>query len=805
MKKFADVLLPLPLKTLTYCVPYLYQNRIDVGSGVLVPLRTGKLFLAIVIKLHSEVPAYPTKDLLAVIYQEPLYPPQQLTFLTWIANYYLSHLGEALSVGLPKALDSPNNIVFQISPSSDTNAETETEQFILTSLQARPLSYRSIMHVVGQKEANKILMELLKKGLVKAMPAINIHQIDHSITYLTLSPTIHPDQIAKLCSRSLKQQTLVSYFVPTEVTATAKVYASKKELIALGYSKLALYSLLKKGILIEYTPLSFFTTPRHPLAILTAVQQKALIEIQTQFTEKAVVLLHGAIGSGKTELYMHLIHMALLEQKQVLLLIPEISLLTHMVERIKPFWKEWLVVYHSKQSPTDRLKTWTSVLNQPTLVVVGTRSALFLPFKQLQLIIIDEEHDNAYKQTDVRPAYHARDSSILLAKQYQAKVLLGSGTPSIESYYNAQSGKYGLVTLMKRFGENSSPKLFFIDLKIEKKRKAMRENFSFTLLSALQKNIKEGGQAMIFQNRRGYARYLLCESCGWVPCCRSCAVRLTYHQKANHLLCHYCGYVALPFRACNSCGSTQLHNIGFGTEKLEETLKFIFPEQKIGRMDFDSTQKKDAYRSILNEVNFGSIDILVGTQMIAKGLDFANIHLVGVLDIDGLLYFPDFRSNEKCFQLITQLAGRAGRRNHQGSVFIQTAQPHYPLFQHISNNDYQAMYKSELEERRKFSYPPYVKLIKLTLSCITETTLKSGAIELKKTLEKNFKGMVIGPQEPLIGKIRHYFLLDIFLKIPSSNLHTLQIRKEQLRAVCKEVLGKSLYKKIQILFDVDPI
>ena len=728
MEKFADVVLPLPLKVLTYRIPFIYQKRISIGSSVLIPLRSEKILLAIVIKLHSQEPIYPTKELLGIIYKTPLFTSKQLTFLSWVSDYYLSYLGEALSIALLKTLDFPNNVVFKsCNHITDILPEGENEQLIINSLQLKPLTYKSIRQLLSKKETDKTLLSLLYQNYIEA------------------------DTISAIPPPLIHKTTLP------------------------------------------------------PLSTLTKDQKTALLEIKTTFFSKKVVLLHGAIGSGKTELYMHLIKEALLQGNQILFLLPEIGLVTHMIERIRPLLGEYLVIYHSKQSHKERLKTWFQVASEQQLVIIGTRSALFLPFKDLQFIIIDEEHDSAYKQADTPPTYHARDASIVLAKQHQATVLLGSGTPSIETYYNAKSGKYGLVTLYTRFGKAINPKLFFIDLNIEQKRKAIRENFSLILLEALTKNIKKGGQAMIFQNRRGYARYFLCASCGWIPYCLTCSVSLTYHQESNHLLCHYCGYTSQPFLTCTSCGSSQLHNVGFGTEKLEETLQLIFPDQKIGRMDLDSTKRKHAYQFILTEVASGFVDILVGTQMIAKGLDFDNIQLIGVLDIDGLLYFPDFRSNEKCFQLITQLAGRAGRRDNQGSVFIQTRQPEHPLFRYLTDNNYEAMYESELKERNKFLYPPYIKIIKVTLSCISESILKSGAFEIKKELEKKMGNIVLGPQKPLIGKVRNLFLVALLIKISTKNFHKLKIEKENLKKISKQLLSKRPYNKIKILFDVDPL
>ncbi|WP_339043956.1 replication restart helicase PriA [Cardinium endosymbiont of Tipula unca] len=815
MEKLADIILPIPLNALTYRVPPLYQNRISVGSGVLVPLGTGKLVFGIVARLHSESHAYPVKNILGVVYQEPLCTSQQLDFLKWIAGYYLSSLGEAMSAVLPKVLSEYKNILFQIFPTTTTTQirADETEQLILHALRHQPLSYKDIIKLTDQKKSGKALILLLSNQVIEAVAVAKNDQLYGEEICIALSSTVDADLLVKqldtLYKRSPKQQSLLSYFLSIQSKDLVKTCASKTELLDFGYSKSALNLLLKNSILTQFyntnRETAAFSRSVQPLPLLTEPQKDAFAEIQKQFFKKAAVLLHGAIGSGKTVLYMHLIHAALCEQKQVLLLLPEISLVTHILARIKPFFGDWLVVYHSKQSNKERFKAWSQVVRQQPLVVIGARSALFLPFSNLKLIIVDEEHDSAYKHTDHTPTYHARDCSILLAKQHQAKVLLGSGTPSIESYYNAQSGKYGLVALPHRFGKAASPNLFFIDLNIEKKRKAMRENFSFTLLSNMKKNMQEGGQAMIFQNRRGYARYCLCESCGWIPRCLNCAVSLTYHQEGNRLLCHYCDYAITPFLSCSSCGSQRLHNVGFGTEKLEETLQLIFPEQQIGRMDLDTTKGKNSYASILDQVTTGSIHILVGTQMIAKGLDFANIRLIGILDIDALLFFPDFRSNEKCFQLITQLAGRAGRRNHQGTVWIQTRQPNHVLFRYLANNDYQAMYHSELAERKSFLYPPYVKLIKLTLSCIEEAILKLGAIALKQALEKKLGRTVLGPQQPLIGKVRNLFLLDLLIKVPSKNTTRLKEEKEILRETCKRLLGKGVFKKVKVLFDVDPV
>lgn len=536
---------------------------------------------------------------------------------------------------------------------------------------------------------------------------------------------------------------------------------------------------------------------------LTEDQQQAFDEICSQFLDRNVVLCHGVVGSGKTALYIKLIYQALLRNKQALLLLPDTGLVIHTVERIKSFLGACLVAYHAKQSSKEQLLVWEKIYRGHTIVVVGTRSALFLPFQRLQYIIVDEEHDMAYKQQYKQPMYHARESSIMLARYHHAKVLLASATPSIESYYNAQIEKFGLVQLSKRFVRSDYPLLTFIDLNRQRREKAIKEQLSFPLLAALAKNILNQGQAIIFQNRRGYARYFLCQACGWIPHCKSCSVSLTYHQKPNQLICHYCDYAVSPYASCPHCGSPKLHNIGIGTEKLEETLQLIFPHQTTARIDLDNIKSKRALQAILAKIASQEIDIIVGTQIIAKGLDFANIQVIGVIDIDNLLYFPDFRSHEKCFQLIAQLAGRAGRGNQQGHVLIQTRQPGKKLFKYLVDNDYLSMYNQELQERETFNYPPYVRLITLTLRCKNESLLHQEALEIKSLLQQNLAHTILGPQVPLIGKIKDIFLVHLLIKVPNHIKH-LNHTKAFLHELCGRYAKPSAHT-VQMVIDVDPI
>lgn len=796
--KFAAIILPLPLKPLTYAIPDPYQNDIHIGSGVIVPLHNSRLWGGIVVALYAQPPSYPTQAIVATIDPQPLYTPQQLTWLQWIAHYYMANLGNVLSMGLPRALLSPNNTTFQLHPDAIekmalANLE-DNEKHILTLLQTENLTYATIVQRI--QSAGRAMVTLLMKGLIHAIPPAQSDQIIDKQDYLTLATPL--DSTKNLYKHTPKQQLLLAHFLPTTTTTT--IYATKKELVEKGYSKHIVNRWIKKRILVKTSnkPYSIYNGPLQPLPLLTEAQKNALVAIQKQFTKRQTVLLHGTMRSGKSILYMHLIQAHLCQQKQVLYIVPETNI--QIVEALKVFWQPWLTIHHTQQSQKERLDNWHSVRQGERLLVMGSRSALCLPFKELALIIVDEEHHLAYKQGERMPYYHARESSLMLAKQYQAKVLLGSATPSIESYYNAQSGKYGLVTLDHRFNGSPRPQLFFIDLNAEQRAQSIYDNLSSTLLSELKQNIQAGGQAIIFHNRKGYARYLVCAHCGWTPRCLHCAINLTYHQTANHLRCHYCGHTTALFNECNNCGSSQLHNSGFGTEKVVETLQLIFPNVQIGRMDLDNIKQNQATLAALSN---GSMAIVVATQIIAKGLDFKDIRLIGVLDIDGLLYFPDFRSYEKCFQLITQLAGRAQNPNHLVHLFIQTTQLHHPLFPYLALGDYRAMYQAELKERNRFLYPPYSRLIKISLSSAEMPLLHSGAAELKEQLVQLFDKMVIGPQPPLIEKIKNQFLLDLFIKIGPSKPSLLQQIKEQIKLIGKQVEKK--YKRLRIKWDVDPV
>jgi primosomal protein N' (replication factor Y) len=572
-------------------------------------------------------------------------------------------------------------------------------------------------------------------------------------------------------------------------------------------SESALQTLIKHGIFESFeTIVSRFGSDSDdfiPASFdLNIPQEKAYQSILQQFQEKETVLLHGITGSGKTEIYIRLIQEALANGDQVLYLLPEIALTTQIVARLKKIFGEQVGIYHSKFSDNERVEVWKSIVEGKYPFVVGVRSSVFLPFSRLGLIIVDEEHESSFKQVDPAPRYHARDVAMVLAGQQKAKVLLGSATPSIESYYQAKQGKYGLVTLKERFGKATLPEMTLIDTKYATKMKQMKGGFSVDLVTMLDENFQKGKQSLLFQNRRGYSPYIQCQDCDWIAECNQCDVSLTYHAKDQELRCHYCGYREGLLRRCGACGGTNLKTMGYGTEKLEEELQLLIPDARIGRMDLDTTRSKTAFNSLLAEIQSGNIDILVGTQMVAKGLDFDGLSTVAIFDADRIINFPDFRAHERAFQLITQVAGRAGRRDEQGQVFIQTNQPSHRLFQFIQSGDYAALYADEIVEREGYHYPPFVRLIKLTLRHMESNQVEKAAHELGAILKAKYgHGRILGPERPLIERIRNQFVMEILIKLEKGV--SLAQFKVDLRLVLDELPSKPIFKGVQVIPDVD--
>lgn len=819
---FADLILPLPLpKLLTYRIPVAFSGRIVSGSRVIVPLGPKKILTGLVVKIHDQEPSYATKAIIDVLDDAPIVHPIQLRFFRWLASYYLCTAGEVMLAALPNGLRLSSQSKIQLYPELDLAAGdfTEKEQLLIAALQKRPdLTYTEAATVVDQKSIHQLLKALIDKRAILLFEEVKEKYVPKKVKRIRLSETYIHNQAAlqelftKLEKHTKQLDVLLKYVaeVPIHQAEQLEDYGMDKQVLTqAGISSSSLQTLIKKQIFVEEEVIvpRFSHAPNVPeeLPTLSPAQSGALDTIHSQFQEKETVLLHGVTASGKTEIYSHLIQAALQSGGQVLYLLPEIALTTQLVKRLKKIFGAQLGVYHSRYSDNERVEVWNSVLQGDCSLVLGTRSAVFLPFDQLSLIIVDEEHETSYKQWDTMPRYHARDAALVLAQYHRAKVLLGSATPAIESYYNAQKGKYGLVTLEERFGGASLPEIVLANVRIERERKTMREGFTKELLDALQSTLDRQEQAIIFQNRRGYAPYIACEHCDWVPMCTQCAVSLTYHQFSNRLSCHYCGHhMPLP-PACQTCGSHALKNVGAGTEKLEETLQLFFPEKHIQRMDLDTTRGKYSYDKLIEALEQGKTDILVGTQMITKGLDFGRVALVGVLDVDRLLYFPDFRAGERCFQLLTQVSGRAGRRAKQGQVIIQTNNPKHPVLQQIVQHDYEQMYRSELAERQQFLYPPYVRLVRIILKHTDRDLVQAAATTLAHDLREQLRQDVLGPQTPLIAKVKNQYLMDIWVKVKKDSEERLTTTKRVLRQAGQRMLSDRAFKAVKLIFDVDPM
>lgn len=818
---FADLILPLPIsKLLTYNIPPQLAERVKPGSRVIVSLGHKKILTGIVHGVHQTAPSYSTKAILDVLDERPIVNKHQLNFFQWMAQYYMCTLGDVLKAAIPAGFKLSSQSKIYLHPTYNSAIELSTQETIIFEAlkDGKGLSYDQLEQLVGRKDLYKLLKTLMNKGTIMFLEELQEKYFPKKEKQVSLNTTFldNPNEqqvLFKQLEKKPKQlDVLLQYMslVPRYSETTQNYFVSKKKLLQQGASSNSLQKLIQQGIFIEREAivprLEQIKGSAAPTTVLSIAQAQALSDIKEVFREKHTALLYGVTGSGKTEIYTQLIQEAIDHGGQVLYLLPEIGLATQIVQRLKKIFGDKMGVYHSKYASNERVEIWNDVLNGKLRLVIGVRSALFLPFDQLQLIIVDEEHETAYKQFDSSPRYHARDSAIMLASYYQAKVLLGSATPSIETYYNAQRGKYGLVKLNERFSQTPLPHITLVNLHTEQQRKRLHGEFSSILIQALESALQQKEQAIIFQNRRGYASYLLCQLCATVPSCQQCSVSLTYHQFYDHLVCHYCGYHCKVPPVCEECGSPTLKNMGFGTEKIQETLQHFFPDKRIQRMDLDTTRRKYSYEKIIENLEKGHTDILVGTQMITKGLDFGQVSLVGVLDVDRLLYFPDFRSNERCFQLITQVSGRAGRRDKQGQVIVQTSNPKNPILEDILSYNYEQMYKKELIERQKFHYPPYTRLIKIACQHPNGSLVKEAARNLTQHLHQFLDiDSILGPQAPLIAKIKNQYRMDIWIKLTKSTDPLLVMIKEQIQETVRKLLTQKSYRQVRVIFDVDPI
>jgi len=816
---FVDALLPLPIpRHFTYRVPRVWADLVQTGLRIVVPFGSTKVLTAVIVAVHHQLPKqYQAKYILEILDEAPLVTASQLSLFQWVADYYMCYPGEVFQVALPAGLKISSQSKIQAHPEfSSPELLTEKEQLIFSKIiekgaltydeVARLAEVKSPYHLIKSmvgKQAVLIFDELKDRYTPKVIRKIRLSQAWTSKEKLT-------ELIKALEDKPKQINVLLHYlrFIPVlRDEPSNQKGLEKSSFTQAGLSESSLATLQKNQIFESFeVVVSRFGSDEDDFIPsdfeLNAPQIKAYQSILEVFQEKDVVLLHGITGSGKTEIYIKLIQEALSNGDQVLYLLPEIALTTQIVMRLKKIFGEQVGIYHSKFSDNERVEVWKSIVEGKYPFVVGVRSSVFLPFSRLGLIIVDEEHESSFKQVDPAPRYHARDVAMVLANQHGAKVLLGSATPSLESYYQAKQGKYGLVCLKERFGAAQLPRMELIDTKYAGRMKQMKGGFSMDLIRVLQQNFDQGKQSLLFQNRRGYSPYIQCQDCDWIASCNQCDVSLTYHARDQEMRCHYCGYKEGLLPRCAACGSTQLKAMGYGTEKLEEELQLHIPDARLGRMDLDTTRSKTAFMNLLAEIQSGNIDILIGTQMVAKGLDFEGLSTVAIFDADRIINFPDFRSHERAFQLITQVAGRAGRREQQGEVYIQTNQPTHRMFDFILRGDYEALFASEIMEREGYHYPPFTRLIKLTFRHLDAIAVEKAAKEFALVLKEKFgNGRVLGPERPLVERIRNQYAMEIMIKLEKGI--SLAKFKEALRQELDTLQTKAVCKGVQIIPDVD--
>lgn len=755
--KYVDVILPLPLDgTFTYSVPDGIEGKVVPGVRLLVPLGKSKKYIAMATRLHDDKPAFSCKPVEAVLDNTPSLLPQQMRLWQWIGYYYMAPLGDVYNAAMPGGLKSTE----KFKPKMELYVELAS-------------TYRS-------EQALHVALNLVQRALKQAKTLTTFLSLSH---WDSLDGDTPREGIKKVTKEELMNESHCTAAVVKALIDRGILFTYELEIGRLNTNGESHFDLIK------------------PLSL---AQQDAYNGILMQIMKKDVVLLHGVTSSGKTEIYIHLIRKAIEEHKQVLYLLPEIALTVQIMERLHRVFGDRLGIYHSKYSDAERVEIWQKQLSDhPYDVILGARSAVFLPFKNLGLVIIDEEHETSFKQQDPAPRYHARSAAIVLAKMYGAKTLLGTATPSMESYYNAQQGKYGLVELKTRYKGIQLPEIQVVDVKDLRRRKMMSGPFSPQLLAAVREALKNGQQAILFQNRRGFAPMVECKVCGWVPKCKNCDVSLTLHKSINLLTCHYCGYTYPVPTECPNCGSTEIMGRGFGTEKIEDQIAEIFPEAKIARMDLDTTRTRNAYERLIADFSEGRTNLLIGTQMVSKGLDFDKVSVVGILNADSMLNYPDFRAYEHAFMMMAQVSGRAGRKGKRGLVILQTKNPTLPVIGQVVNNDYEGLYQGILEERRTFHYPPFFHLINVYVKHKYDKVCEQASHELSKTLRSWFGGRVLGPDKPAVARVKTMNIRKIVIKLENG------IDQQKVREYLKfaqQQMGKDpRYGALQIYYDVDPL
>jgi primosomal protein N' (replication factor Y) len=819
---YIDVILPVPInQNYTYHVPPEFHERVQVGCRVIVQFGVRKFYTGLIKLIHNSKPEVETKPIETVLDDTPIISEQTFKFWEWIANYYCCSEGEVMKAALPKGLklESQTNLSINLDW-IETDRLSETEETVFQFLQnQKTATIQQINSITKKKNNYTVINSLIRKQAIITDEEIDKNYRPKTISYVKVASQLASEQDIENAfgqlKRASKQSELFMFLLNALdfFSAERKVSIPKKELITnSNSSETVLKGLVEKGFVeIEEVEVDRLidSSAEKDMPTLNESQQEAINQINSQFEDKNVVLLHGVTASGKTEIYIKLIEEQLNLGKQVLYLLPEIALTSQIINRLKAVFGEKAGIFHSKFNDAEQVEIWNKVLefepNKPSKyqLILGTRSSLFLPFKDLGLIIVDEEHETSFKQFDPAPRYNARDAAVVLANLHAAKVLMGTATPSFETFYNCKLNKYGYFYLNKRHHDVELPEIVIADLADAYKRKSMKSHFTPLLFSEIQKALENNKQVILFQNRRGFSPFIQCKSCGWIPTCKHCDVSLTYHKFQNNLQCHYCGYtISLPDK-CPDCQSTDIQTKGFGTEKIEDDLKIIFPEATIGRLDTDSSKTKFGHEKIIDKFAEGKTQILVGTQMVTKGLDFENVSVVGILNADNILNFPDFRSHERAYQLMVQVSGRAGRKTGKGKVIIQTFQPQHPVISMVINNDYENFFSKYIPERKLFIYPPCYRLIYITIKHKNNERTHIAANQLVAELRKKLKAKILGPEYPLIGRIQQYYQLMIRIKVEKNT--TVSSTKKNIQESIARV--KQIENNTSVIFniDVDPM
>ena len=808
---FADVILPVPLpKLLTYSIPDELSSKIVRGIRVNVALGNKKIYTGIVYNIHSNKPEYNTRYINNVLDEFPIIDEIHLRFWNWIAEYYLCSLNDVMRAALPTSLKPESETIVSLCKNYNSNIEISTaENRVLRMLDAdKTFSVKQIQKETGIKNILSVLNSLNNKGRIDFYKNLKSDYKPIYTEYVKLSKhekDLH--QVLDSLKRAPQQLKVINYLIENDCKGVLSDLCTLSLLYKnTGANRSVVNSLKKKGIIvIEKIETSRFKEldKTDSVPILSNEQEKAYQSIIEGLEKKRRVLLHGVTGSGKTEIYIHLINKVLSEKKQVLYLLPEIALTTQIIRRLQVVFGKKVGVFHSKFSDSARAEVWNRLKSKDYQIILGVRSALFLPFSNLGLVIIDEEHENSYKQYEPAPRYHARDSAIMLANLFNAKTVLGTATPSLESYYNTQIGKYSLVELKTRFASVEMPHIQVLDTVDAYKRKIMQEHFHPELINAIKTALHNGEQVILFQNRRGYSPYVECFDCAWIPQCSKCSVNYTYHKYKKKLICHYCGDTRDMPTVCPKCGSKKIANRGFGTEMIEDEATIFFPEARIKRMDLDTTGTRKKYEQIIHDFEKGKVDILIGTQMVTKGLDFDNVGVVGILNADNMLNFPDFRAFERSYQLMAQVSGRAGRKHKQGSVLIQTRDKAHPIIDCVVNNDYNRMYNFQIEERKEFKYPPFYKFVTITIKHKDSQKIEGIALKLSNGLKAKLNDLVSAPIEPTISKVYNYYIREILIRLKSDT--GLISKKRFISEYTLWFSNSSLVKGTIIQIDVDPM